>query len=80
LAAHTDVEIVVECVDGIAAREALATINVDVVFLDVVMPAMNGLGWRPTPGRPSVDRFVTAHEDFGASAFATGAAEYILKQ
>jgi two-component system LytT family response regulator len=79
LAAHADVEIVGECVDGIAAREVLATIDVDVVFLDVVMPAVSGLELAADTGRRPLIVFVTAHEDFGASAFATGAAEYILK-
>jgi two-component system LytT family response regulator len=79
LAAHSDVEVVGECVDGIAAREFLATTLVDVVFLDVVMPAMTGLELAADSGRRPLIVFVTAHEDFGASAYATGAAEYILK-
>ena len=79
LAAHSDIEIVGECVDGIEAREALAALNPDILLLDIRMPELSGLDVAGKIGARPLVIFVTAHEQFGASAYATGAAEYVLK-
>ena len=43
LAAHEDIEVVVEAADGLAAAAAIADLNPHVAFLDIQMPGMNGL-------------------------------------
>jgi two-component system LytT family response regulator len=80
LAAHADVRLVAECADGSEVREALARTAVDVMLLDIRMPELSGLDVAGllTDGRPLVV-FVTAHEEFGLSAFDRGAADYLLK-
>jgi two-component system LytT family response regulator len=79
LARHDDVEIVDECADGVDAAGALARHAIDVVFLDIRMPAISGL--RVASGiatRPLVV-FVTAHDEHGVDAFEIGAADYVVK-
>jgi len=80
LDAHADVQVVGECSDGFEVRDALARLSVDVVLLDIRMPEASGLevAGMLGEGRPLVV-FVTAHEEFGLSAFDRGAADYLLK-
>ncbi|MFJ8543688.1 LytR/AlgR family response regulator transcription factor [Streptomyces sp. NPDC093586] len=76
------------------ATEALRRINralesgphgpeaVDVVFLDIQMPGLDGLDLaRLLTGfaRPPLVVFVTAHEDFAVQAFDLEAVDYVLK-
>lgn len=76
------------------ATEALRRINralesgprgpeaIDVVFLDINMPGLDGLDLaRLLTGfaRPPLVVFVTAHEDFAVQAFDLKAADYLLK-
>jgi len=54
----------------------------DVVFLDVSMPAMDGMELASLLARmtdPPVVVFVTAFEEHAASAFGIGAVDYLLK-
>ncbi|MEV7885765.1 LytR/AlgR family response regulator transcription factor [Streptomyces sp. NPDC002817] len=76
------------------ATEALRRINralesgphgpeaIDVVFLDINMPGLDGLDLaRLLTGfaRPPLVAFVTAHEDFAVQAFDLKAVDYVLK-
>jgi two-component system LytT family response regulator len=77
---HSDVVIVGEAADGAAAREAIATLRPDVVFLDIRMPLESGLDVARTrpDGGPFVV-FVTAYEKFALPAFETDAVDYLTK-
>jgi two-component system LytT family response regulator len=76
-----DVEIVGECNDGASMRAALQDRSIDVVFLDVQMPELNGfeaLEHIAPDARPLVV-FVTAYEQFALRAFDVHALDYVLK-
>ena len=78
---HNDVEIVAECADGEAAREAIAEHHPDVVFLDIRMPVQSGLDVarsREPRGGPLIV-FVTAYDQFAVPAFETDAVDYLTK-
>jgi two-component system LytT family response regulator len=78
---HEDVVIVAECADGAAAREAVASLNPDVLFLDVRMPLESGLDVarnREARTGPLVV-FVTAFDKFALPAFETDAVDYLTK-
>ncbi|MEO7999250.1 MAG: response regulator [Gemmatimonadaceae bacterium] len=76
---YDDVEVISECSDAIDAAEVLSRREVDVVLLDIRMPQVSGLELaREIKQRPLVV-FVTAHEESGAAAFETGAADYLVK-
>lgn len=76
---------------ALEATEALRTLSravqggadaVDVVFLDVSMPGLNGLELARLLGgfaAPPLIVFVTAHEDFAVRAFDLKAVDYLLK-
>ncbi|HVT40776.1 MAG TPA: LytTR family DNA-binding domain-containing protein [Gemmatimonadaceae bacterium] len=79
LVKHADVEIVGECADAIDAAEELRQREVDLVLLDIRMPALSGLTFAlGMSARPFIV-FVTAHDEHAAAAFETGAADYLLK-
>jgi two-component system LytT family response regulator len=74
-------ELIAECVNG---PEALAVIQEkapNVVFLDVMMPGLNGFGVVEALGHcpQTAVVFVTAHEQFAVQAFAANAVDYLLK-
>jgi two-component system, LytTR family, response regulator len=75
-----EIEIVAETSNGADAIKLIATLRPDVVFLDIQMPDINGLGVVDLVqnGRPLVV-FVTAHEEYAARAAQLNAVDYVLK-
>lgn len=81
LEAERDVTIVGECADGHSAVEALMHTEVDIVFLDVQMPGMDGfqvLHALPPDALPVVV-FVTAYDTHALRAFDANALDYVVK-
>ncbi len=81
LAAHPDIAVVGECRNGREALRALATLAPDLVFLDIQMPGLDGLGVIRMHGveRMPAVVFVTAHDEFAVRAFETHALDYLVK-
>lgn len=68
--------------DALTALRLLQAQPFDVVFLDVSMPAMDGMELAALVARmtdPPVIVFVTAFEEHAASAYDVGALDYLLK-
>lgn len=79
LAAHSDVEVVAECANGLEAIEAVAVHAPDLVFLDVQMPRLTGFETLELlDPRPAVV-FVTAYDRHAVKAFEVNAVDYLLK-
>src|SRR3979490_1732022 len=71
LAAESDVEVIGECGDPEKAITFIQERNPDLVFLDIQMPGVDGLGWLPsfpTNNVPAVI-FVTALDEYALRAF-----------
>lgn len=82
LAAHPLWVVVSECESTAQAREALARLAAQVVFLDVQMPKESGLGLARTlseMSEPPIVIFVTAFDTFAVGAFELHALDYLLK-
>lgn len=85
LAAHDDITVVGECRNGADALAMLSREPVDLLFLDVQMPGVDGFGvMRELPqvlgGRSMpVTVFLTAYEEFALAAFEVEAADYLVK-
>lgn len=77
----SDLTIVGECVDGREAVEALGMHDVDLVFLDVEMPRLDGFGViaEVGPDRMPPIIFTSAYSEFGVRAFEAYALDYLLK-
>jgi len=70
-----------ECGDGASAIERIARDAPDLVFLDIQMPAVNGLDVVTTIGaeRMPATVFVTAYEQYAVRAFEADAVDYLVK-
>ncbi len=82
LGEHGDVCIVAEASNGIDAVDLIAMTKPDLVFLDIHMPDLDGLGVAETLVRaetaPSIV-FVTAFDQYAVKAFEMNALDYLLK-
>lgn len=75
------IELVGEASDGVHALRILETEEVDLLFLDIQMPELNGfdvLDRLPPGNRPAVV-FVTAFDEYAVRAFEANASDYLLK-
>ncbi len=75
------IEIVGDAADGVQALRILETEEVDLIFLDIQMPELNGfdvLDRLPPGNRPAVV-FVTAFDEYAVKAFEANATDYLLK-
>jgi two-component system LytT family response regulator len=82
LDAHPDWLLVAECDGTAAARTVLAAQEVDVIFLDIQMPAESGLVLAREISRlraPPLIVFVTAYSEHAIDAFEVHALDYLLK-
>lgn len=82
LAAHPDWRLVAECDGTASARAVLAAQEVDVIFLDIQMPAESGLVLAREISRacaPPLIVFVTAYSEHAIDAFEVHALDYLLK-
>ena len=78
---HDDVKVVAECGEGDTALAAIDQLQPNLVFLDIRMPGLNGLGvasrlFRKFSGSVV---FVTAHDSHALEAFDLNALDYLLK-
>jgi two-component system LytT family response regulator len=76
-----DFQVLGEACNGVQAVELCASEEPDVLFLDVEMPELDGLGALSAMGedRPSCVVFVTAYDKFALRAFELHALDYLLK-
>jgi two-component system LytT family response regulator len=81
LAAHPDVVVVAEARDGVEVLEALRAHPIDLVFLDVQMPRLDGLAAMRSLGSDWLPLvvLVTAYDGFAVEAFALPALDYLVK-
>ena len=77
---YQDLEIVGQTSDGLKALEEIERLKPDVVFLDIEMPELDGLGVAQAmgPNGPKIV-FVTAYDEHALRAFEVSAIDYLLK-
>lgn len=81
LALHPDIEIAGEAADGEEALHLLGQHDIDVLFLDVQMPLLDGFSVAeliPAGHVPAIV-FVTAFDEYALRAFDVHAVDYLLK-
>jgi two-component system LytT family response regulator len=74
-----NVEIVEECANGIEALDAIRRLKLDVAFLDIEMPGLDGLAAARDLECETAVVFVTAYDEYAVEAFALDAVDYVLK-
>lgn len=80
LAAFPEIEIVGEAANAKVAREQIAALQPDLVFLDVQMPGETGMELLESLEAPVPHVvFTTAYDEFAVKAFDLNALDYLLK-
>ena len=72
-------EIVATCSNALEAFEHIEKGNIQLVFLDIKMPKLNGLELIESLKNPPLIVFTTAYRDFAIRAFELDAIDYLLK-
>ena len=76
-----EIELAGECGDGASALAAIRKFAPDLIFLDIQMPAINGIDVAARIGHQNLPAtvFVTAYERYAVLAFEANAVDYLVK-
>ncbi|MNL29901.1 Sensory transduction protein LytR [compost metagenome] len=75
----TNLEVVGVCEDAFQAREYLMNQEVDLIFLDINMPLLDGISFLKTIKNLPQVIFTTAYRKFAVTAFDLMACDYLVK-
>ena len=83
LTAHDDINVIEQCSNGREALEAIRAYQVDLMFLDIQMPGLNGFQVLENIIEQGLAMpvvvFVTAFDQYALKAFEVHALDYLLK-
>ena len=68
-----------ECPDAFTAMECLKNQKIDLLFLDIQMPGLDGLAFLRSLSDPPKVIFTTAYTEFAVEGFELDAVDYLLK-
>lgn len=68
-----------ECPDAFTAMEYLKNQKIDLLFLDIQMPGLDGLAFLRSLSDPPKVIFTTAYTEFAVEGFELDAVDYLLK-
>lgn len=71
--------VVASCSNALQAMEILKKEKVDLLFLDIQMPKLTGIGFVKTLPHPPKIIFTTAYKEYAVDAFDLDAVDYLLK-
>lgn len=72
-------QIVGECGNALEAKDRLLAGDVDLLFLDIRMPVLNGIEFLKTLKNAPLIIFTTAYQEYAVTAFDLAACDYLLK-
>ncbi len=68
-----------ECGNALEAKEIISAKKIDLLFLDIHMPVLNGIGFLNTLKNTPQVIFTTAYQEYAVNAFDLAACDYLLK-
>ena len=74
-----DVELVATCSNALDAFKLLRKHKVDLIFLDIQMPELNGIQFLKSLENPPAIVFTTAYRNYAIEAFDLNVLDYLLK-
>jgi two-component system, LytTR family, response regulator len=76
---QTDITLLADFTDAVAAQAFLAKNEVDLLFLDIEMPEMTGISFYKSLTNPPLVVFTTAYSNYAVEGFEMAAVDYLLK-
>ncbi|WP_297087730.1 LytTR family DNA-binding domain-containing protein [uncultured Draconibacterium sp.] len=74
-----ELQLVAVCSDALEAGQILKDEKVDLLFLDINMPKLSGIGFIKSLKEPPLFILVTAYPEFALEGFEVDAVDYLLK-
>jgi DNA-binding LytR/AlgR family response regulator len=71
--------VVASCGNALEAKVVLQEQQIDIMFLDINMPVMDGISFVKTMRNPPKIIFTTAYKEYALDAFDLAACDYLLK-
>jgi len=75
----SDLEVIASVADVFIARPVLESGKVDLLFIDINMPVLNGINFIRTLSEKPFTVFTTAYKEYAHEAFDLAATDYLLK-
>ncbi|MDR6809598.1 DNA-binding LytR/AlgR family response regulator [Dyadobacter sp. BE34] len=72
-------DLVATCANAIEAWAVLKSRRVDLLFLDVQMPDINGISFMQTLGKSQLTVFTTAYTEYAVKSYELDALDYLVK-
>lgn len=79
LESEQDIQLLKKCQNALEAREALKSLPVDLIFLDIQMPEISGIDFLRSLESPPMVIFTTAHPNYAVEGFNLDAVDYLMK-
>jgi DNA-binding LytR/AlgR family response regulator len=71
--------VVASCTNALEAKAVLEKQHIDILFLDINMPVLDGISFLKTVKDPPQVIFTTAYKEYAVNAFDLAACDYLLK-
>jgi DNA-binding LytR/AlgR family response regulator len=72
-------QVVADCGNALEAKTVLQQQTIDIFFLDINMPLIDGISFLKTLKNPPQVIFTTAYKEYAVDAFELAACDYLLK-
>lgn len=72
-------QVLASCSNALEAKTILQQQRVDILFLDINMPVLDGIAFMKTLKEPPQVIFTTAYKEYAVNAFDLAACDYLLK-
>lgn len=77
---HPSLHLVAVCADALEAQQLLARQPVSILFVDINLPRLSGIGFlKSLPQLPPAIIFTTAYSEFAVEGFELNAVDYLVK-
>lgn len=79
IAQRAELSLVKSCGSAMEAFETISSTNIDLMFLDIRMPSINGIDFIKNLRNPPAVIFTTAFSEFAVRSYELEAVDYLLK-